>query len=294
MPAPFPGEIATPQERTAVITGGTSGIGLECARALARLGWRLAIVGHDHVRGAAAVASLNAAAPEAKVAFYCADLADIREVERLAAKLLADLPRIDVLVNNAGSFFLTRQVSPQGLERTFALNHMAYFVLAERLRDRLVASAPARIVNVASEAHRGARIDFDDLQSERRYGGWRAYQRSKLCNILHAKELARRLAETGVSVYSLHPGFVASRFGDDIPGLPGLAWRVAKRLRGISAVEGAATMIHLATSASPGGASGAYFEASRPVPPDPAADDAASARRLWEVSDRIATRTVDG
>src|SRR5262249_46464901 len=141
------------------------------------------------------------------------------EVRRLAGVLNERLARIDVLLNNAGAIFWRRSVTAEGFERTFALNHMAYFALTELLRARLVASAPARVVNVASEAHRGAVLDFADLQSAHGYSGWRAYQRSKLANILHTRELARRLSGSGVTVNCLHPGFVASRFGDDNGGL---------------------------------------------------------------------------
>lgn len=279
------------QARRAVVTGGTTGIGLETARVLLRQGWQVTIVGRDGERGAAALASLRHGLPGAEAELRTADLADLSAAARLGRELAA-LPRIDVLINNAGSFFWRHEVNPQGLERTFALNHMAYFILANALTERLRASAPARIVNVASEAHRGARIDFDDLQGERRYGGWNAYRVSKLCNILHAGELARRLAGSGVTANSLHPGFVASRFGDAIPGLPGMAWRLAKRVQGISPEAGAATPAYLASAAEVATTSGAYFADCKAVAPSPEAQDEAAAARLWAASERLAAKAL--
>jgi NAD(P)-dependent dehydrogenase (short-subunit alcohol dehydrogenase family) len=174
------------------------------------------------------------------------------------------------------------------LERTFALNHMAYFVLTDLLRDRLINSAPARIVNVASEAHRGAMLDLDDLQSEHNYRGFVAYGRSKLCNILFTRELARRLQGTGVTANCLHPGFVASRFGDDNGGLFRIGIGIAKRLLAISPADGAATSIYLASAPEVEGRTGLYFDKSKPATPSAAAGDDAAAQELWLRSARIA------
>src|SRR5262249_9589992 len=163
----------------------------------------------------------------AAVDIHGADLARMDQVRELGHKLV-ELPRIDVLINNAGAFFWRREFTAYGIERTFALNHMSYFLLTALLRNKIVACAPARIVNVASEAHRGASLEFDDLMGKRRYQGYTAYQRSKLANILFTRELARRLEGTGVTANCLHPGFVASRIGDNNRGLIGFGFGLAK------------------------------------------------------------------
>jgi len=270
-----------------VITGATSGIGLVTAERLAAKGARLVLVGRDPARGEAALARIKARAPRAEVSVHYADLARLDALRTLAAGLNA-LSRIDVLINNAGAMFWRRQVTADGLERTFALNHMAYFVLTALLRDKLVATSPARIVNVASDAHRGARLDFGDLQSARGYSGMRAYSRSKLCNILFTRELARRLAGTGVTANCLHPGFVNSRFGDNNPGVVGVGTRIVKQMFAISPERGAETPAYLASSPEVEGKTGGYYDRCAPKAPSPEARDDAAARRLWEESARIA------
>jgi NAD(P)-dependent dehydrogenase (short-subunit alcohol dehydrogenase family) len=192
-----------------------------------------------------------------------------------------------VLINNAGALFNSRQVTEDGLERTFATNHMAYFVLTHGLCERLVASAPARVVNTASDAHRGARLDFSDLQFAVRYSGLKAYGRSKLCNILYTRELARSLAGTGVTANCLHPGFVATRFGDQSGGVGAVAVRIAK-LFAISPEKGAETIVYLAASDDVANVSGGYFyKSSRTIPTREAQDDIA-AGKLWQESARLA------
>ena len=278
--------MAAIEGKLCVITGATSGIGLITAERLARQGARLVLVGRDPARGEAALARIKARAPRAEVSIHYADLSRLDALRTLAASLNA-LSRIDVLINNAGAMFWRRQVTADGLERTFALNHMAYFVLTALLRDKL-ASSPARIVNVASEAHRGARLDFGDLQSAHSYSGMRAYARSKLCNILFTRELARRLSGTGVSANCLHPGFVNSRFGDNNPGLVGIGTRIAKQIFAIPPERGAETSVYLASSPDLEGKSGGYYDQCAPKTPSPEAQDDAAARRLWEESARIA------
>ena len=274
--------------KTCVITGATSGIGLTAAHALAALGARLALVGRDRTRGDAALSELRSRAPRLQAEIRYADLSRLDEIRRLGAELTAALPRIDILINNAGALFQRRSLTADGMERSFALNHMAYFVLTEALRQRLVASAPARIVNVASEAHRGAALDFDDLQLEQNYRGLTAYNRSKLCNILFTRELARRLAGTGVTANCLHPGFVATRFGDENGGLFRVGLAFAKRLFAISPEQGALTSVHVATSPAVEGISGKYFDKCALATPSPAAEDDAVAQRLWQESARLA------
>ena len=270
-----------------VVTGATSGIGLITAERLAAKGARLVLVGRDPGRGQAAVGRIKARRPRAEVGVHYADLSRLDGMRKLASELNA-LDKLDVLINNAGAMFWDREVTADGLERTFALNHLAYFVLSALLRDKLIASAPARIINVASEAHRGAKLDFGDLQYARNYSGIRAYGRSKLCNILFTRELARRLSGTGVTANCLHPGFVNSRFGNNNPGLVGLGTRIAKQLFAISPERGAETPVYLASSPEVEGKTGGYYDRCALSTPSREAQDDAAARRLWEESARIA------
>jgi NAD(P)-dependent dehydrogenase (short-subunit alcohol dehydrogenase family) len=274
--------------KTCIITGASGGIGLATAARLGAMGARLALVGHNREKGEAALSSLRASLPGIVAEMHYADLARPDEVTRLANALVSKFPRIDVLLNNAGAVFARREVTPDGLERTFALNHMGYFRLTALLRARLVASAPARVVNVASEAHRGARLDLEDLQYARGYHGWTAYRRSKLANILFTRELARRLRGTGVSANCLHPGFVATGFGDNNGGIWRLGIAVAKLVAAIPVERGAETPLYVASSAELDGVSGAYYNTCREREPDTAAQDNATAAQLWEHSERLA------
>jgi len=208
-------------------------------------------------------------------------------MKRAAKEIAAAEPRVDVLINNAGALFSHRTVTEDGLELTFATNHMSYFVLTDGLRERLLASAPARVINTSSDAHRRATIDFSDLQSERGYGGFKVYGRSKLLNILYTRELARRLAGTGVTANSLHPGFVATRFGDESGGLFSYFIRAAKGLA-ISPEKGAETIVYLASSPDVADVSGQYFYKCRPATPTRQAQDDEAAKRLWQESARLA------
>ena len=274
--------------KVCVITGGTSGIGLVAAEKLAQQGARLVLVAREKARGEAAMARIRERARGAEISIHYGDLSRLQEMGRLGQEIAAAEPKIDVLMNNAGAMFSRRSVTEDGLERTFAVNHMAYFVLTHWLRERLIAAAPSRIVNTASEAHRGNRLDFDDLQSARDYRGLSVYGRSKLCNILFTRELARRLADSGVAANSLHPGFVATRIADNNGGLFRVGVGIAKSFFALSPEKGAETMIYLATSPDVFGVTGGYFDKSRPAVPTAAAQDDAAARRLWEESARIA------
>lgn len=273
--------------KTCIITGATGGIGLETAARLGALGARLVLVGRNREKGDATVERLRAGTPGVDVEIHYADLSRPDEIRRLADALLATAPRIDVLLNNAGAIFSRRTTTPDGLELTFALNHMGYFRLTALLRDRLIASAPARVVNVASEAHRGAQLDFTDLQCARNYNGWRAYQRSKLANILFTRELARRLAGTGVTANCLHPGFVATGFGDNNRGVWRLGIAIGKLIMAIPVGRGAETPVYLASSADVEGISGKYFSKCRERAPDAPAQDDGAAARLWQESERL-------
>jgi NAD(P)-dependent dehydrogenase (short-subunit alcohol dehydrogenase family) len=270
-----------------VVTGATSGIGLEAAMLLAAKGAQLILIGRDEERGQAAVANVNACAKNATAQFYKADLSRFAEVKRVAAELSTSLPKIDVLINNAGAIYSRREVTADGLERTFALNHLAYFSLTRLLHDLLAASPQARVVNVASEAHRWAELDFEDLQLSLSYSARKAYNRSKLCNILYTRELARRLEGSSITANCLHPGFVASRFGDNNNDLFGRAFSVAKHLVGVPPKQGAATVVYLATSSDLRDQSGLYFINCWPRNPSRTAQDQSTARRLWDESCRL-------
>ena len=270
-----------------VMTGATSGIGQIAAERLADMGARLVIVARDRARGEALLASLNASAPRRSHTAHYADLSRLKEAKRVAREIAAAETRIDVLVNNAGAVFSRRAVTEDGLERTFALNHMAYFVLTAGLVGRLVASAPARVINTASNAHRKGRIDFADLQSEKSYRAFAAYGTSKLCNILFTRELARRLSDLGVTATSFSPGFVATRFGDEAGGLHAAFLRVGKLFAG-RPEQGAETLVWLASSPDLREASGEYFYRCRRGTLTVDAQDDALARRLWTESEAIA------
>ena len=275
------------QGKVIVITGATSGIGQVAAERLAGMGARMVLVARDRVRGESALARLRQLAPDIEHTVHYADLSRLAEMKRVAAEISAAEPHVDVLINNAGALFNSRQITEDGLEKTFALNHVAYFVLTHGLRERLLASMPARVVNVSSDAHRGNRIDFDDLQSRNGYHGFRVYGRTKLCNILFTRELARRQAGSGVTANCLHPGFVATRFGDESGGAMSQVIRVAK-LFAISSEKGAETIVYLASSPEVANVTGQYFYKCRPETPTKEAQDDAAARRLWSETAKLA------
>ncbi len=271
--------------KTVVITGATSGIGEVAAIRLAEGGARIVFTARDKARANDTMAALRKANPNADHALHMADLSQLAEMKRVGAELTRE-PQIDVLINNAGALFNKRLETVDGLEMTFALNHMAYFVLTNLLLGRL--NDGARIVTVASNAHRGARLDFDDLQSRRSYVGFPVYSKSKLCNILFNRELARRLSGTGITANALHPGFVATRFGNDSGGIMGRVLKVAKPVGAISPEEGAQTIIYLACSPDVAGVSGQYFYQCKPATPTAEARNDDDAKRLWDMSQQIA------
>lgn len=272
--------------KTVVITGGTSGIGQVAAEKLAAMGARMVLIARDQARGDQALGRLRQANPGAAHSLHLADLSRLSEMKRVARAIAAAEPRIDVLINNAGALFGSRQLTEDGLEKTFALNHMSYFVVTQELRERLVASG-SRVVNTASDAHKGAKLDFSDLQSAKDYRGFRVYGKSKLCNILFTGEMARRWAGTPVTVNSLHPGFVNTRFGDESGGLFSKVLGAAKLLA-LSPEKGAETIVYLASADEPAKANGMYFYKCCPATPTEEARDLDAARQLWEISEKIA------
>jgi retinol dehydrogenase-12 len=270
-----------------VVTGGTGGIGLITARRLAEMGARVFIVGRDRNRGLEAQTSICLATGHDGAEFLQADLSDQNDVRLVAEAISNRCDRIDVLVNNVGGMFRRRQLSAQGLEMTFALNHLSHFLLTALLLPKLTAAPRgARVVNVASEAHRRVVLDFDDLQAEKSYSGWLAYRRSKLANLLFTQELARRLDPRAVTVSALHPGFVATDIGVRYGLVPRFIWRLAK-LAAISPEQGAETPVYLASSPEAGRTMGLYFIKCRSVAPSREAQDRDSARCLWEESVRL-------
>ena len=273
--------------KTIVATGATSGIGEVAVLALAGLARELSSSRATRLARQATMRKLEAKAPGLGHRMHLADLSSMAETRKVGAAIAASEPRIDVLINNAGALFSCRRVTREGLELTFALNHMAYFVLTEALRDKLIASAPARIVSTSSAAHQGASLDFSDLQSAKGYNGFKVYGRSKLANILFTRELARRLAGTGVTANCLHPGAVATRFGDSSGGWVGRLLPVL-RLFFISPEKGADTIIYLASSPEVADTTGAYFVKRKITEPSAAARDDAAAKRLWEASEALA------
>jgi retinol dehydrogenase-14 len=269
--------------RTVLVTGGTGGIGSATALGLATLGAHLAITGRDRGRAEGAACEFRAAGG-GRVDVFVADLSSRSEVRRLADEVLQRLSRIDVLVNNVGGYWNTRHVTADGLERTFALNHLAPFLLTNLLLDRLQQSAPARVVTVSSNAQAMGRIDLDDLQGRRSYSGARAYDQSKLANVLFTYELARRLQGSAVTANALHPGVVSTAFGAEDPGRLQRLFLPVMRPFMKAPAQGAATSIHVASAPGLEQVTGRYFANSRPQRSSKRSYDEAAAARLWQVS----------
>ena len=274
------------KDKVVVITGATSGIGEVAADRLAQKGARIVFVARDRERGEAIQKHLHAIAGHATHTVHYADLSTLAEQKRVAKEIADSEPQIDVLINNAGAIFTSRQVTADGLEKTFAVNHMAYFVMTNLLLDCLKATPGARIVSTASTAHRFGKLNFDDLQSEKHYGSFGVYGMSKLCNILFTRELAKRLAGTGVTANCLHPGGVNTRFGDANGGLMGVLFKIGKTFM-ITPEQGAQTIIYLASSPEVDGKTGGYYDKCKLTAPSKAAQSDADAKRLWDVSAKI-------
>lgn len=274
--------------KTALITGASAGIGLECAVKILRAGARTVLVARNKAKGEAAMQEIARRAGGGDVSLMLCDFSEQKQVRALAAEFLARHDALHVLVNNAGAVNEKRSVTPDGIETTFAVNHLGYFLLTNLLLDRIKASAPARIVNVSSIGHRRAAMNFDDLQFEK--GGYSilaAYGRSKLANVLFTSELAKRLAGTNVTVNALHPGAVATDIWSGAPWYLRPILNLAKRLLMITPEQGGDTIVHLAMAPEVEGLTGGYYEKNVLTKPSAIARDEAVAKRLWDVSEKL-------
>jgi NAD(P)-dependent dehydrogenase (short-subunit alcohol dehydrogenase family) len=271
--------------KTVLITGGTGGIGRAAAIGLASMGARVGITGRDRARAGAAAAAIADESGNPAVDVFVADMSSQAEVRRLADEVLSAYPRLDVLLNNVGGFWAHRHVTADGLEHTFALNHLAPFLLTNLLLDRLIASAPTRVVTVSSGAQSMGKIEFDDLMGERKYSGSDAYNQSKLANVMFTYELARRLEGTGVTATALHPGLTSTAFSAEDPAL-GLLVKILRPFMK-SPARGAETPIYLASSAEVEGVTGEYFANRKTKRSHESSYDTVAAARLWQVSAQL-------
>ncbi|MCC7381387.1 MAG: SDR family oxidoreductase [Deltaproteobacteria bacterium] len=277
------------RDKICVITGATTGIGRATAEALAARGAQVILLVRNREKGEAVQKAIQAKTGKSDVGLVVADLGAQREVRRAAAEILAGWPRLDVLINNAGAFNTERTETADGIETTFAVNHLAYFLLTEILLERLEACAPSRIINVASDAHSRGRMRFEDLEGKQAFSGPASYCQSKLANVLFTRELARRLEGTGVTANCLHPGVIASGFALNASGPWNWFFRWARPFL-LTSEQGAATTIHLACAPELSNVSGKYFEKSRERRPAARAANDADARRLWEISEAMTRR----
>ena len=282
------------KDKVCLITGATSGIGKAAAVQLAELGAALVLVGRDPEKAAAAVEQVREQTGNQEIHSLIADLSSLQAIRQLADDFKAHYQRLDVLVNNAGALMLSRQVTIDGIEMTFALNHLSYFLLTNLLLDVLKSSSPSRIVNVSSDAHQNNVLDFEDLQLQNRYRGYKAYGQSKLANLLFTYELARRLEGTNVTVNGLHPGLVATAFLATNNGLRGRVYNFFVRRMGRSVEKGARTVTYLAASSDVEGVSGGYFMDEGIVSSSRASYDKDISLRLWQVSEELTGLATDG
>jgi len=275
------------QGKTCIVTGATNGIGEATALGLARMGAKVIGIGRSRAKCAETAERIKRLSGNQQVEFLIADLSVQEQVQQLAQTIHRQCTQLDVLVNNAGGYFTSRQESADGIEMTWALNHLNYFLLTNLLLDLLKASAPARIVCVSSDAHRNATIHFDDPEFKKGYSGFAVYGHSKLANVLFTYELSRRLAGTCVTANALHPGFVASGFGMNNGKLMSAAMRIAQRFGARSPEKGAQTSLYLASSPKVENVTGQYFADERAVKSSPASYDIDAAARLWTLSEQM-------
>ena len=282
----------TMKGKTCLITGANSGIGYESALALAKMGAQIVMVCRNRSKGEAAQATIKSQSGNQLVDLLIADLSVQQSIRDLAAAFKAKYNRLDVLINNAGGAVGKRELSADGYEMTFAVNHLAYFLLTNLLLDILKASAPSRIISVASEYEQFAALDFDDLMLEKKYGVNKAYGQSKRANIVFSYELAKRLAGTGVTANCLHPGVVRTNFGSQTGGLFGMVWAGLARPFELSPEQGAQTIIYLASSPEVEGVTGQYYTKKKPIKSHTQTYDPAVQTRLWQVSEQLTKITT--
>ena len=276
------------QTKTALVTGGTTGIGHSTALLLAKKGYNVYIVGRSQEACELVVGELKAANPNGKFGYYLCDLLSQKQIRTMAQKIREEHDHLDVLVNNAGGVFAARELTEEGLEKTFALNHLAYFTLTQELLPLLQRVPNARIVCVSSDSHLSGKIDWDNLQGEKSYFIMSQYGNTKLMNVLFAKELARRLTGSSITVNALHPGVVKTKIGNKSRNaFFGFAWQAMATIAGISEERGAATSVYLASSPDVEGITGKYFANSKEAKVNPIADDENVAKKLWELSEKM-------
>jgi NAD(P)-dependent dehydrogenase (short-subunit alcohol dehydrogenase family) len=280
------------EDKICMVTGANAGIGKETALELARLGATVVLVSRSREKGEAARQDIIESTGNPRVELLLADLSSSASIRAMVEEFDAKFDRLDVLVNNAGVYLSEWQESVDGLEVTFATNHLGYFMTTLLLWDKLVAGAPARVVNVSSAAHRGAKLDFDDLQNEKNYQGFRVYSQSKLANILFTYELDRRRNGADVTINALHPGFIASGFGRNNKGIVGFVMNHIVPWFARSATDGAKTSIYLATSPAVAGHSGEYYADCKPVHSSSESHNQAAAARLWAESEALTQITT--
>ena len=274
--------------KVCLVTGSTDGIGKVSARVLAELGAKVIIVGRNPEKSAIVLAELRSISGNENIDLLMADLAVMQEVRDLAEQVISRYDRIDVLLNNAGGYFTKHEITSDGLEMTFALNHMSYFLLTNKLMELLKYSAPARIVNVSSDAHYGVDMEFENLNGEQEYKAWKAYQKSKLANVLFTNELLKKVPGN-ITVNCLHPGFVATNFGHNNGGFFGPVLKIAQRISAIDPEEGAKTSIFLCSAPEVKGVSGKYFYKCQPKTSSRESRNMDTGKRLWQISSDIAS-----
>jgi NAD(P)-dependent dehydrogenase (short-subunit alcohol dehydrogenase family) len=271
--------------KTVLITGANQGIGKESAIALGKMGAKIVMVCRSEEKGRAALRDVEAAGAKG-VELLLGDMSKQADIRRVASEFLAKHDRLDVLLNNAGVLVTSRRETVDGIEETFATNHLGYFLLTNLLLDVLKKSAPARVVNVSSEAHRRAAVRWDDIQMKSGWSSFASYGQSKLCNILFTRELAKRLEGTGVTANCLHPGVIASGFGQTYGGFTSFLIKLAHPFM-ISAEKGARTQVYLASSPEVDGVTGKYFDKCKEKRPNRAAQEADAPARLWALSEAL-------
>ena len=274
--------------KVCLVTGATDGIGKVSARVLAEKGAKVIIVGRNPEKSATVLAELKSSSGNENIDLLMADLAVMQEVRDLAEQVISRYDRLDILLNNAGGYFAKHELTSDGLEMTFALNHMSYFLLTNKLMELLKSSAPARIVNVSSDAHYGVDMDFENLNGEQEYKAWKAYQKSKLANVLFTYELLKKVP-ADITVNCLHPGFVATNFGHNIGGFFGPVLKIAQRISAIDPEEGAKTSIFLCSAPEVKGVSGKYFYKCQPKTSSRESRNMDTGKRLWQISSDIAS-----